>query len=101
MYSFGIILFELFYPISTDFEKYKLIQNLKDKIFPKDFDDYCDNFFKLILVNENSKDQNNYIGIRQIITTLLDENPKNRFSASELKKIFTESKFTNSLPKMT
>lgn len=56
MYSFGIILFELFYPISTDFEKFKLIQNLKEKLdFPKDFDNYCENF-KLILANESSKD---------------------------------------------
>ncbi len=42
MYSLGLIIFEVYYKMNSDMERFKVLMNLREKgAFPKDFDQEC------------------------------------------------------------
>ncbi|EGR33019.1 hypothetical protein IMG5_063600 [Ichthyophthirius multifiliis] len=87
MYSLGLIIFEMWYPITTFAEKIHVFNKLKNFIeFPSDFQKK---------VGEDAED------IKTMITQLLDKNPSKRPSAKELLKKFDDKKFDEYISQIT
>ncbi|KAL4435382.1 hypothetical protein ABPG74_022865 [Tetrahymena malaccensis] len=87
MYSLGIIIFEMWYPLPTFMEKYQTLKEIREKNqLPSDFD---------LKVGKDGKE------IRDILSKLLDPDPNKRYSAEELLKTLEDEQYLEHLGQIT
>ncbi|KAL4483908.1 hypothetical protein ABPG72_013914 [Tetrahymena utriculariae] len=87
MYSLGIIIFEMWYPLPTFMEKYQIFKEIREKNqLPQDF---------------NQKVGNDAKEVRDILSKLLDPDPNKRYSAEELLKTLEDEQYLEHLSQIT
>ncbi|EAS04819.2 Serine/Threonine kinase domain protein (macronuclear) [Tetrahymena thermophila SB210] len=87
MFSLGVIIFEMWYPLPTFMEKYQTLKEIREKNqLPQDFN---------LKVGNDAKE------IRDILTKLLDPDPSKRYSAEELLKTLEDEQYLEHLSQIT